>query len=233
MNIARASLVFAGLACATLFAGCKGTTMSASLSTKEIAVFADAVDDGSGYLIVTASLEARAPDNENYVRLSPGDTLSTTYANKTYGLSETSDGHYQATIPLGDDPNVTIGMGRTKYTNAPGSGGVLPESVEFDLSGATISRSLDDLVLDLPETVGYKTVDLSGPCIGSSHYDVGTNADYLTIPAGAIYASYADDECYVDVTISCELAGTVDPALNKQSRVGLRRTRTTSFYSVP
>ncbi|MFO0587355.1 MAG: hypothetical protein U0441_07445 [Polyangiaceae bacterium] len=207
--------------------------MSASLPTKDIAVFVDAVDDGSGYLTVTASLEARAVDNENYVRLSPGDTLSTTYAKKTYGLSETGDGHYAATIPLGDEADVGVAMNRSKYTNAPASGGVLPESVELDLTGAVISRSLDDLVLDLPETVGFKSVDIEGPCISSSHYDVGTNGDYLTVPAGAIYASYVDDECYVDVTVSCELAGTPDPALNKQSRIGLRRTRTTTFYSVP
>ena len=207
--------------------------MSAALPTKNIAVFIDAVDDGSGYLTVSASLESRATDNENYVRLSPGDALSMSYGKKAYTMSETNDGAYAASVSLTDDATVTVGFERQKYDKAPSSQGTMPESVEVDLGGIAISRSLDDLVLDLPETVGYKTVDLSGPCISSVHYDVGTPAEYLTVYSGSLYASYPEDECYVDVTISCEMSGLIDPALNKASRFGLRRTRTTTFYSIP
>lgn len=207
--------------------------MSGTFPTKNIAVFVDAVDDGSGYLTVSATLEARAVDNENYLLLSPGDSLSMGYGKKAYALSETGSGHYQASVPLTDDAAVVVELARQKYDKAPATQGTMPESVEIDLGGIAISRTLDDLVLDLPETVGYKTVDLSGPCISSQHYDVGTNAEYLTVYAGSLYASYPEDECFVDVTVGCELPGLIDPALNKASRFGLRRTRTTSFYSVP
>lgn len=207
--------------------------MSAALPTKNIAVFVDAVDDGSGYLTVSATLEARTANDENYVLLSPGDALNVSYGKKAYGLAETNDGRYAASLNLTDDAAVTVGFERQKYDKAPTTQGTLPEAVALDLYGATISRSLDDLVLDLPETVGYKSVDLSGPCISSAHYDVGTWAEYLTIPAGAIYASYAADECEVELTVTCELTGAVDPALSKESTFTLRRTRTTSFYSVP
>lgn len=207
--------------------------MSAALPTNNIAVFIDAVDDGSGYLTVSASLESRATNNENYVRLSPGDALSVSYGNKAYTMSETNDGDYAATVTLTDAADVTVGFERQKYDKAPSSQGTMPESVEVDLGGIAISRSLDDLVLDLPETVGYKVVDLSGPCVSSMHYEVGTSAEYLTIYAGSLYASYPEDECYVDVTIGCEMSGLIDPALNKLSKFALRRTRTTTFYSVP
>jgi len=207
--------------------------MSAALPTKDLAISLDAVDDGSGYVTVSANLEARTANDQNNVLLSPGDTLSATYGKSQYPMAETSDGRYVTTLPLTDVANLTVGLDRSKFTKAPQSQGILPESVELDLTGATISRSLDDIVLDLPATQGFKSVDLSGPCISTIHEDVGTAADVLTLSAGSVYSSYAGDECYVDVTVTCELDGSPDPALNQGSTFTLRRTRTTSFYSVP
>jgi hypothetical protein len=234
MNTHRASLFLAGVACATLFAGCKGTTTSDLLATGDIAATLDATDDGYGNLVVSASLEARTPDNENYVLLAGGDALNATYGKQRGAMGETEGGHYEASFPISNVGDVTVSFDRAKGKDAPGSYGVMPESVELpDFGGAVISRGLDDVVLDLPETVGDKQVDLTGPCVSSLHYDVGQAADYLTIYAGDLYASYAQDECDVTVTVTTVLYGDADPALNKASTFTLRRVRSASFYSVP
>lgn len=234
MNTHRASFLLAGVACATLFAGCKGTTTSDLLATGEIAATLDAIDDGYGDLVVSASLEARTPDNENYVLLTGGDALNATYGKQRSALGETSDGHYDTSFPITNVADVTVSFDRSKGKDAPDSYGVMPESVELPgFGGAVISRGLDDIVLDLPETVGGKLVDVTGPCVSSLHYDVGQAADYLTIYAGDLYASYAEDECDVTITVTTVLYGQMDPALNKASTFRLRRARSASFYSVP
>ncbi len=234
MNTHRACLFLAGVACATVFAGCKGTTNSDKLAIGDIAVFLDATDDDSGNLIVKASLEARTPENQDYVRLTGGDRLYATYG-KAYGaMDDTSSGEYAAYFPLSNAGDVTVGFSRGKQDVAPSSYGKLPESVELpDFGGAVISRGLDDIVLDLPATVGSKEVDVTGSCVSALHYDVGEAGDYVTIYAGDLYASYADDECDVTISVTTTLYGAPDPALNKASTFTLRRVRSTSFYSVP
>ncbi len=234
MNTHRASLLLAGFACATAFAGCKGTTTSDRLATREIAAFIDALDDGDGNLVISASLFARAPDNEDYVLLTAGDALRATYGKQKGTLGETSSGNYEVTLDLTNTSDVTVSFDRSKYDAAPKTIGTLPESVELpDFGGAVISRGLDDVVLDLPATVGYKSVDVAGPCVSALHYDVGEVADYVTIYAGDLYASYAEDECDVTITVTTELAGKVDSALNGDSTFTLRRARYATFYSVP
>lgn len=234
MNTHRASLFLAGFACATAFAGCKGTTTSDKLATREIAAFIDALDDGEGNLVVSTSLEARAGGNDDYVLLAAGDTLRATYGKQKGTLGETQSGKYEVAFDVSNTSDVTVSFDRSKYDAAPSTVGTLPESVELaDFGGAVISRGLDDIVLDLPATVGFKSVDLTGPCVSALHYDVGEAADYLTIYSGDLYASYAEDECDVTITVTTSLAGKVDRALHGDSTFTLRRARYATFYSVP
>lgn len=225
-------MFFAGLPCAMLFAGCRGTTTSDTVPTEEIVAEMNVQDDGSGTVYTDVHLRAKRTNND--IRLSGRDELHATFGDQSAVLADAGSGHYDAAFDLSSFADVTIAFDRDKFEPAPESFGLLPDALDISgFEGLVVSRSFDAIVITLPETTFDKFVDVSGPCVSPLTYNVGTWADDVVIDAGVLYASNPNDECYVTITLTSALAGEVDPALHPDSTFVLTRTRSSSFYSVP
>jgi hypothetical protein len=234
MNDHRALLFLAGLPCAVLLAGCRGTTPSDIVATEDIVATIDATDDGTGTVFAFVNLQVRTPDDDNDVRLVGGDSLAAFYGDRQGTLRERGGGDHEATFPLSDAVDMTIAFDRPEQTPAPDSFGLLPDPMEIGgFEGLILSRSLDAIVLELPETSFNKVVDVSGPCVSSLVYDVGTLAADVIVNPGDLYSPNINDECYVTITLTSVLAGQPDAAFHPDSTFVLSRSRSSSFYSVP
>jgi hypothetical protein len=237
MNLPRASLLLACAACAALSAGCKGSTTSDLVPTNNIAADITASDDGNGSVLLSVHTHAISPGGDDQTLLLVGDDhFQATFGKQASALSDEGGGVYETAFNANATAtsDIVLSLARTKFDAAPESVGTMPESVALDgFEGATISRGVDSIDVQLPQTVGAKSVDIEGPCISSLHYDLGTSAGDLYIGPGDVYSSNAYAECYVNMTVTTALSGSPDPKLHPRSTFLLTRSRTTSFYSVP
>lgn len=206
--------------------------MSEKIETKDIAAFIDVTDDGSGQIHVIANLQVRKPDDENFVKLSKGDALRATYDGGTRTM-KASGASYEASFPVGDDYVVGVGFDREKFEDALSNVGEMPDAVEIGDFYDPVSRDLDSIIIDLPETFGTKDVRVDGWCISSQSWSFGEEADVLYISPGDLYASNEEDECTVTITITTSTVGKIDPALHSESSFHLQAERSATFTSVP
>ncbi|MEZ4313865.1 MAG: hypothetical protein R3F14_38075 [Polyangiaceae bacterium] len=112
MNTHRASLLFAGLLCAATSAGCRGTTTSDKVETKDIRATIEAVDDGwAGDITVSIDLDVARKDNNNHLSLATGDKLTATTGKKSKTFEESwgADGYYKADV-LEESPELTVAL---------------------------------------------------------------------------------------------------------------------------
>lgn len=231
MDFNRASLLFAGLTCAALSSACRGSTPSDTVPTGDIVAAIDVYDDGYGSVITTVDLLDRVHNTS--IRLAGDDRLVATFGNQSASM-EGSAGIYQADFPFSNAGDVTVAFDRSKYDSAPDSYGVLPDVLApGSFEGLVISRGLDTIVLEIPQTAFDKTVDLTGPCVSGLSFDLGADAADVVVYPGDLYSSGSSSECNVTITLTSISYGSPDPAFHPDSTFVLSRARSTSFYSIP
>lgn len=234
MNYHRASLFFAGLTCATVFAGCRGTASSDTIPTEKI--FADVLvsDDGGGSIHIDVDLQVRSPDDDRWIKLAGGDRLKATLGGQTVVFDPDGGGTYHGYFDRTNAADVNVSLDRKKFEDAPNSSGRMPDPLEIEgIAGAFISRSWDSVIIELAETEDEKSVEISGPCISTEYFDIGPAGADIVLDSGALYSPDPYAECEVSIAVTTTSYGAPDPALHPQSRVVLERTRSTWFYSVP
>lgn len=234
MNFHRAIYGSTFLALCVGMAGCRGTTRSDSLDTSDIVATFTVTDDGYGSVYTEARLEARTANNDNWVKLVSGDTLTATFGKQSSELTEVGSGLYQAAFSLSNAADMTITFDRTKFDDAPDSFGFMPEALDLGgFEGAIISRGSDFIVIELPATESDKSVTISGSCVNTLTFDIGRDGGDVTVYPGDLYSSDSLAECDVTMTLTTTMYGEADPAFHPDSSFVLTRERATTFYSIP
>lgn len=181
----------------------------------------------------TATLRVGGATSNTYVMLGGGDTLRVSAGGDTQQMSEQNLGDiYSYTADLGTNTPGTefvFSFEREDDESAPDSRCVLPTAspITEPTADATLSRG-DDLAIawepgDSDEVV---RVSVNGPCFLSWSQTVAGSAVDVTIPAGDLMSTTDPAEsCDATVTVTRELAGTLDPAYGEGGVVTCRQER--------
>ena len=218
---------------------------SSSIKTAGMSAHINVTADGSGKATASATLNVDG-NVTDYVDLSAGDAFSATAGGKTQSMDRNNVLNvisYTTDFTGGLDAEntaYTIAFTRASDTSAPSSTCAMPKpyAIKTPASGATLSRTKDDLVVTW-DVVGSDpmTYDVSGPCIqGIVQQSIASDTGTLTIAKGTLVPSdpsHANDTCQATIALRRTRNGTLDPAYGHGGAIFAQQTRSLTISSTP
>lgn len=196
------------------------------------------VESDGATMTSTASLSYGSAD----IRLDGGDVLNATLAGAPLPLLEihhddgTHDNYSYAATVTASAPNPTLTLAFVRgggRTSAPGTQVTLPPGFTLGAPPASVvaGHAFTLPSTDLKSVSGQVNVTLSATClertVNEDHEIVDANGA-IEISGFKVTLARGATECMVDVKVSLEKKGTVDPAFSSFSTAVARQTRTTS-----
>lgn len=196
------------------------------------------VDSDGATMTASASLSY----GSDSVRLDGGDVLNATLGGAALPLLEvhhddgTHDNYSYEASAAAPAPNATVTLAFVRgggRTSAPSTQVALPPAFTLGAPPASVLAGHEFTLpsTDLKSVTGQVNVTLSGTCLESTVYENHEIVDAdgaIEIYGTKVTLTRGVTECMVDVKVSLEKQGTVDPAFPSYSNAIARQTRTTS-----
>lgn len=226
------------LALAVLAGACSATTSSRNIRTAGVVVLIDVTSETEGQSVVTTDLVIGGSSSNTFMVLEGGDRMYAEASGQRREMNATSDGEYEAKFGSSEG-EFLVSMQRDVDAPAPNNRGTLPPpfTITSEFGDEPLSRKKDKVKLTwTPGGSGSDVeIEIRGDCIHTERFAVGGDPGAYTIGKKKITAwkSKAKQACTVIATITHTRLGSIDPALDSDSRFRLRQVRQVRFVSGP
>lgn len=222
--------------------GCAEETVSSdNIKTGGIAGLFEVTAKNDSSATVKATLVVGGAQSNTYVSLDNGDKLTASGGDESKSMQTGSGvGRYEASFSTGaGGTEFKVALERPNDENALNNSGILPEPFSItEVPDNTPSRATDAITLKWDNgEAGAMEIEVDGDCIFKSTFKPASGSTEYTIDADKLDSTGVKDEdkktCDLTVTITRTNSGTVDSALDNESRFRLHQVRTATFASAP
>ncbi len=223
-------------------AGCAEETVSSeNIKTGGIVGLFEVTARSDSSSTARATLVVGGDQSNTYVTLDNGDNLTATAGSETKTLTTAGGpGRYEANFATGAaGEEFSIALNRPDDTDALGNSGLLPAPFAFtELPTGTPSRKTDAVTIKWDNgEAGSLELEVEGDCIFDESFKPASGSTEFTISADKLRSTGVNEEdketCDLTVTLTRTSSGSVDPALDNDSRFRLHQVRSTTFASAP
>ena len=222
--------------------GACSNVASTNIKTAGIEAHLVVAADGTGKTKATAALNVDT-SAVDFVKLSDGDSLVAKTGSQSQTLTESEllgAVSYAATFDGADAEGTayTVSLNRATETSAPSSTVTLPApfSITAPAPAASFSRANDDLAVTYASAGTHDSMSwsITGDCILNQSKVLDADTGSFTVAKASIKtpSSTTTENCQVTLTVSRTQVGTLDPAYQGGSILGVQ-TRTLTFTSTP
>jgi hypothetical protein len=229
------------LALVCVIAGGCAKTASSDLLTHGMSADIDAKATGDGTTTVSATLFVGDDTSLNFVELQGDDELLASFdssAEAPMNRAELGNIVSYSSLFQGDTGGTpfTVDFMRTLDDGAPDSSGKMPDAFSIDPTGTANSRAATLTLTWSPASTDLMRWDASGPCIEPEGEPISADTGQLQIDAGTFIKSAAQgtpDSCTIQISITREHLGTLDPGYGHGGQISGQQIRTVMFTSTP